>query len=63
MSTPTDLIFDDADFIYSPEQPLTIDQRVEVLEGQVADLRAQLSSMAERLCNDPWSAGAGNAWD
>jgi hypothetical protein len=39
----------DAEFIYSPDQPLTSDQRIEVLELQVAELREQLSAVVERL--------------
>jgi hypothetical protein len=39
----------DADFIYSANQPLTSEQRIEVLELQVAEMREQLEGVIERL--------------
>ena len=39
----------DADFTYSPDQPLTSEQRIEVLELQVAEMREQLEGVIERL--------------
>ena len=39
----------DAEFVYSPDQPPTTDQRIEVLELQVADMREQLEAVVEQL--------------
>ncbi len=44
-----DANLDQVDFIYSPDQPLTDEQRIEVLELQVADLRSQVDTLLERI--------------
>ncbi|MGH7136068.1 MAG: hypothetical protein ACREHD_10030 [Pirellulales bacterium] len=54
---------DQIDFIYSPEQPLTDEQRIEVLEFEVAELRAQLASLVERLGNRSMPFTAESAWE
>jgi hypothetical protein len=46
---------DDLDFAYSPEQQLTPEQRIEVLESQVAEMREQIGALIEQL---PWLAAS-----
>jgi Tfp pilus assembly protein PilO len=42
---------DDLEFAYSPEQRLTTEQRIEVLESQVAEMREQIGALLKQL---PW---------
>jgi hypothetical protein len=49
MSEGADANVDQIDFVYSPEQPTTAEQRIEVLELQVAEMREQIGALAERL--------------
>ena len=44
---------DDLEFVYVPKQPLTAEQRIEVLESQVAELRKQIGTLMDQL---PWLA-------
>lgn len=37
------------DFIFCPDQPLTLEQRLEVLELEVAEMREQISALAEQV--------------
>jgi hypothetical protein len=46
---------DDLDFAYSPEQRLTTEQRIEVLESQVAEMREQIGTLMSQL---PWLAAS-----
>lgn len=63
MSQDREPSVDQIDFIYSPEQPLTDEQRIEVLEFEVAELREQLASLVERLSSRQWSMTADSAWE
>ena len=40
---------DPIEFDYSPEQPLSADQRIELLEQQVSDLRHQLGALVDHI--------------
>lgn len=42
---------DDLGFAYSAEQRLTSEQRIEVLESQVSDMRKQIQILLKQL---PW---------
>jgi hypothetical protein len=46
---------DDLDFYYAPQRPLTPEQRIEVLESQVAELRKQIGALLDQL---PWLAAS-----
>ena len=46
---------DDFNFVYLPKQPVTVEQRVEVLESQVAELRKQIGTLLDQL---PWLAAS-----
>ena len=37
------------DFIYCPEQPLSAEQRIELLEAQMAEMREQIAALAEQV--------------
>ena len=47
---------DDLDFDYSAEQRLTSEQRIEVLESRVAEMRTQIEILMKQL---PWLAASG----
>ncbi|HQU43177.1 MAG TPA: hypothetical protein PK867_10210 [Pirellulales bacterium] len=49
MSQATDADIDQIDFDYSPDQPFTADQRIELLELQVAEMREQIGALVEQL--------------
>jgi hypothetical protein len=40
---------DQVDFIYSPEQPLTTEQRIELLEIEISEIREQIHALLERF--------------
>ena len=46
-ATPTDV--EQNDFVYAPDLPLTLEQRIEVLELQAADMREQIIALVECL--------------
>lgn len=54
---------DQIDFIYSPERPLTDEQRIEVLEFEVAELREQMASLVDRFSNRQSPITAVSAWE
>lgn len=41
--------FKQVDFDYCPEQPLSSEQRIELLESQMAELREQIAALAEQV--------------
>lgn len=49
MSEGAEQNVDQIDFIFSPEQPTTAEQRIEVLELQVSEMHEQIGVLAERL--------------
>jgi hypothetical protein len=49
MSDDQSADIDQADFIYSPEQPLTLEMRIELLEYQMAEVQRHLASLNEKL--------------
>lgn len=40
---------DQADFVYCPEQPLSSEQRIGLLESQMAEMREQIAALAEQV--------------
>ena len=49
MSEGAEQNVDQIDFVFSPDQPATAEQRIEVLELQVAEMREQIGALAEQL--------------
>ena len=49
MSRVTATDVEQIDFVYAPELPLTLEQRIEVLELQAAEMREQILALVECL--------------
>lgn len=49
MSQSASIELNEIGFDYSPELPLTAEQRIELLEVEVAELREQISALVECL--------------
>ncbi|HET6881458.1 MAG TPA: hypothetical protein VFI31_14950 [Pirellulales bacterium] len=49
MSQGNEVEIDQIDFEYAPDQPLSHEQRIEVLEFQVAEMREQIGALVEQL--------------
>ena len=49
MSQGTNADVNQFDFTFCPDQPPTLEQRIEVLELQVSEMREQIEALAEQV--------------
>jgi hypothetical protein len=56
-------VADEYEFGYFPEQSVSVEQRLEIVEAQLAELRQQFDSVLELLYDGRTPTNCGNPWD